>query len=152
MICAQAHISCKNHHFWTANKNSLSTQLYRNYATIFHISQICLGILTHAQRNTSFHWIRESRLMCCSGPVRRLVLWQNSVYENTSVDQLYQLYLKKKTQRFCSRLAKTLYSKLMWSKLYSFGIGGCSSRKNVITQYWWLAVRTQNIRQKLSQF
>ena len=28
-------------------------------------------------------------------------------------------------------------SKLMWSNLYSFRNGGCSSRKNVITQSWW---------------
>ena len=49
---------------------------------------------------------------------------------------------EKKTQRFCSRLAKTLYSKLMWSKLYSFGIGGCSSRKNVITQSRWTNTST----------
>ena len=27
--------------------------------------------------------------------------------------------------------------KFMWSNLYSFRNGGCSSRKNVITQSWW---------------
>ena len=52
------------------------------------------------------------------------------------VDQPYW-FLFKKNEPFFSIFQIQEFSKRMWSNLYSFRIGGCSSRKNVITQSWW---------------
>ena len=52
------------------------------------------------------------------------------------VDQPYWFFVETKS-RLYSSLEIKLFWKLMWSNLYSFRIGGCSSRKNVITQSWW---------------
>ena len=52
------------------------------------------------------------------------------------VDQPYW-FLFEKNVPFFSIFQIQEFSKRMWSNLYSFRIGGCSSRKNVITQPWW---------------
>ena len=44
---------------------------------------------------------------------------------------------KNKGGLFFSMFQIQNFSKLMWSNLYSFRNGGCSSRKNVITHSWW---------------
>ena len=52
------------------------------------------------------------------------------------VDQPYWFFFEN-NEPFFSIFQIQELSKMMWSNLYSFRIGGCSSRKNVITQFWW---------------
>ena len=53
------------------------------------------------------------------------------------VDQPYWFFFENNEPFFFSIFQIQEFSKMMWSNLYSFRIGGCSSRKNVITQFWW---------------
>jgi len=51
----------------------------------------------------------------------------------------------KKITVFFSIFQIQEFSKMMWSNLYSFRNGGCSSRKNVITQSWWTNTETLRV-------
>ena len=60
------------------------------------------------------------------------------------VDQPYWFFSKNRLAVFLIIQIKK-FSKLMWSNLYSFRNGGCSSRKNVITQSWWTNTETLRV-------